>query len=116
MADFTFEALGDSGINAIDGESFSHITPSVGENGIKGRDATPACKGFKGGRITIRLSSIPNQREPGHIFIVGEIFYENRQKLMINGEYFLGTVGLINFISRGGNGGNGAKGGDGQNG
>jgi hypothetical protein len=116
MTDTTFEAIGDNGINAIDGESFSQYQPQMGENGSKGRDATPAGRGFKGGNITIKLSSIPNQREPGHIFVEGEITYENRQSIKIGSEFFFGTTGLINFVSRGGNGGNGARGGDGQDG
>ncbi|PKC56791.1 hypothetical protein RhiirA1_428912, partial [Rhizophagus irregularis] len=114
MSDTIFEAIGDNGIDAIDGESFSQYPPQMGENGSKGRDATPAGRGFKGGNIMIKLSSIPNQREPGHIYVEGEITYENRPSVKIGSEFILGTTGLINFVSRGGNGGNGAKGGDGQ--
>ncbi|RIA81247.1 hypothetical protein C1645_790818 [Glomus cerebriforme] len=116
MGDIIFEAIGDNGIDAIDGESFSQYPPQMGENGSKGRDATPAGRGFKGGTIAIKLSSISSQREPGHIHIEGEITYENRPGKRIGGEYLLGPTGLINFISRGGNGGKGAKGGDGQDG
>jgi hypothetical protein len=116
MTDTTFEAIGDNGINAIDEESFSQYQPQMGENGSKGRDATPAGRGFKGSNITIKLSSVPNQREPGHIYVEGEITYENRQSIKIGSEFFFGTTGLVNFVSRGGNGGNGARGGNGQDG